>query len=134
MPCFSFRRGAHVIQTMKLSNYNPDDVREAMERREYALVLSLALAHASLGNSDAQTTVALLYECGLGVQRNVREAERWLVKAIKQNNAVAWNNLGTLYASRLPELRSRWEDATACYEKARELGLNVADPYPPSVS
>jgi uncharacterized protein len=119
---------------MKLSNYNPDDVLAAMARKEYDLVLSLALPHARDGNSDAQTTVALLYECGLGVRRDVLEAEQWLLKAAEQNNALAWNNLGTLYASRLPELRKHWEDATACYEKAKELGLNVADPYPPPVS
>jgi TPR repeat protein len=48
------------------------------------------------GNSDAQTTVALLYQCGLGVNRDVLEAERWLLMAAERGNPVAWNNLGSL--------------------------------------
>jgi len=118
-------------QKMELPNYSPDDVLDAFERKEYDVVLRLAMPHASDGNSDAQTTVALLYQCGLGVERDVLEAERWLLKAAQQNNPVAWNNLGNLYASKLPELQHRSCDAMACYEKAKELGLNVADPYPP---
>jgi hypothetical protein len=39
--------------------------------------------------------------------------------------------LGSLYASKIPELRHRWETAQECYEKAKQLGLNVAEPYPP---
>ena len=36
------------------------------------------------------------------------------------------------FASHFPELRHRWNDACKCYQKAKELGLNVAEPYPPS--
>ena len=61
-------------QKMELLNYSPDDVLDAFERKEYDVVLRLAMPHASEGNSEAQTTVALLYQCGLGVQRDVLEA------------------------------------------------------------
>jgi TPR repeat protein len=113
------------------SLYIPDNALDAFERKDYDLVVKLAMPHAIKGNSDAQTTVALLYQSGLGVERDVLEAERWLLKAAAQNNPVAWNNLGTLYALKLPELKHRWSDAMKCYEKAKELGLNVAEPYPP---
>ena len=92
------------------------------------------MQYASAGNSDAQVMVSALYQTGLGVERDVLEAERWLLKATAQNHVVAWNNLGSLYASRHPELKDRWGDAQKCWEKAKELGFNLAAPYPPSVS
>jgi TPR repeat protein len=116
---------------MESSIYIPDNALDAFEKKDYDLVVKLAMPHAIRGNSDAQTTVALLYQSGLGVERDVLEAERWLLKAAEQNNPVAWNNLGTLYALKLPELKHRWSDAMNCYEKAKALGLNVAEPYSP---
>jgi TPR repeat protein len=116
---------------MESSDYGPIEAQEAFIRGDYDLVLRLTMPHAIKGNSDAQTELSLLYQCGLGVDRDVLEAERWLLKAAEQNNPVAWNNLGTLYASQFTEMRHRWNDACKCYQKAKELGLNVADPYPP---
>jgi TPR repeat protein len=113
------------------SEFNRDEAMDAFERKEYDRVVELTLPYAIAGNSDAQTQLSLLYQLGLGVKRDVLEAERWLLKAAEQNNPVAWNNLGTLYASHLTELRHHWNDATKCYERAKELGLNVAEPYPP---
>jgi TPR repeat protein len=111
--------------------YNPHDALEAFERKNYDSVLKLEVPHAAAGNSEAQTMLALLYQCGFGVERNILEAERWLLKAAEQNNPVAWNNLGSLYAGKCPELEHRWSDATKCYERAKELGFDCAEPYPP---
>jgi TPR repeat protein len=116
---------------MESANYIPDDTLDAFAKKDYELVLRLAMPHAVIGNSDAQTTVALLYQCGLGVERDVLAAERWLLKAAEQNNPVAWHSLGTLYAIGYPELQHHSRDVSKCYEKAKELGLKVADPYPP---
>jgi uncharacterized protein len=116
---------------MDSSDYDPIEAQEAFRRGDYDLVLRLTMPHAMRGNSDAQTDLSLLYQAGFGVDRDVLEAERWLLKAAEQHNPVAWNNLGTLYALQLPELRHRWNDAIKCYQKAKELGLNVAEPYPP---
>ena len=112
-------------------SYNPEHVSVAFGLKDYEAVLRMALPHAQAGNPDAQCTVALLYECGLGVSQNVLEAERWLVKAAEQNSCVAWHNLGTMYAMRHPELKDKWDAVLPCYQKAKELGLNVAEPYPP---
>jgi TPR repeat protein len=116
---------------MKSKKYIPGDALDAFERQDYGLVLKLALPAAIDGNPDAQATVALLYQCGLGVNRDVLEAERWLLMAAERGSVVAWNNLGSLYASNVPELRHRWEAAQECYDKAKQLGLKVAEPYPP---
>jgi TPR repeat protein len=72
--------------------------------------------------------MGFLYEHGLGVERDVGEAERWLIKAANQDNPVAWNNLGTLYLG-----VGKTEDARRCYARAAALGLDVAKPYPPKV-
>jgi FOG: TPR repeat, SEL1 subfamily len=116
---------------MEAPKYIPNDALDAFERQDYELVLKLALPAAMDGNSDAQTTVALLCQSGLGVNRDVLEAERWLLRAAERGNPVAWNNLGSLYASKVPELMHRWDAAQECYEKAKQLALNVAEPYPP---
>jgi TPR repeat protein len=110
----------------------PEYVFDAFENQDFDLVLKLAMPRALAGDSDAQTTIALLYQCGLGVTRDVLEAERWLLKAAEQDNPVAWHNLGTLYAEKFPESKDKWARAYDCYEKAKALGLNVAHPYPPS--
>jgi TPR repeat protein len=61
---------------MEPPKYIPSAALDAFQRQDYELVLKLALPAAMDGNSDAQTTVALLYQCGLGVNRNMLEAER----------------------------------------------------------
>lgn len=120
-----------ILEKMVIPEYNFDSVSEALERKEYESVLQMALPHAKAGNADAQVMVSLLYEHGFGVAWDVLEAERWLLKAAEQDSAVAWNNLGTMYAMRHPELAHRWGDARRCYAKAKELGFNCAEPYPP---
>src|SRR5712672_3841169 len=100
------------------TEYDLRDALEAFERKDYDSVLKLLMPYAAAGNSDAQTTLAALYQSGFGVERNILEAERWLLKAADQNNPVAWNNLGSLYASKFPELEHRWKDSRKCYERA----------------
>jgi TPR repeat protein len=118
---------------MPLRKYNSDDINAAFQRKEYEWVLQQALPHASAGNPVAQSTVSLLYQCALGVERDLLKAEEWLLKAAAQNDPVAWNNLGTLYAigacsGGFPQ----WEGkAQSCYERAKELGFDCAQPYPP---
>ena len=122
------------VEPMTLPNYNPGPVLEAIEREDYQSALEMALPYANAGNSVAQVTVAVLYEAGLGVGRDVIEAERWLIKAASQNDPVAWNNLGALYAVKHAELSHRWVDARRCYERAKELGVSAGEPYPPPTS
>jgi TPR repeat protein len=115
---------------MTLPPYNSEEVLDAFTRADYAFVLEKALPHAVAGNADAQCTISLLYQCGLGVEPNVLEAERWLLRATEQNSPLAWHNLGTLYAMKIPDLKHRWEDAHACWKRAAELGFACAHPYP----
>ena len=116
---------------MPLPAYDGDEILKALQSADYKFVLEKAMPQALAGNADAQCTIALMYESGFGVERDVVEAERWLLQAAKQNSALAWNNLGTLYATKHPELRSRWDEAQECWKRAAELGFDCAHPYPP---
>jgi uncharacterized protein len=106
----------------------------AFDRKDYEAVLRYALSHATAGDADAQCMVSLLYQSGLGVKQDSRKAEEWLIRATEQNSPVAWNNLGSLYASRLPGLSRGPDAAGECYQRAKELGFDRATPYPPTSS
>lgn len=116
---------------MMAEAYNPEDVLAAFERAEYQFVLTKAMPHAIAGNANAQCMIALLYSTGCGVRTDFLEAERWLIKAAAQNNATAWHNLGSLYATKHPELEERWGEAEKCWQRAKQLGFECAAPYPP---
>lgn len=116
---------------MSPPTYNPEEIMAALDRCEYAFVLENAMPDALAGNPDAQCQIASMYECGFGVPRDFLEAERRLLKATKQNSALAWHNLGTLYAVKHPGLEDRWSDARKCWERAAELGFDCGEPYPP---
>jgi len=116
---------------VSLDIYEPETAFAAFERGEYESVLAYSLPHANSGNSSAQCMVALLYETGLGVPRDLSKAEEFLLKAARQNDAVAWNNLGTLYAVGGNGLSQGPEKAPECYLRAKDLGFNCAEPYPP---
>jgi len=55
------------------------------------------LAAAKEGHSDSQYNVALMYEQGLGVSKNEKEALSWYEKSASQGNSAAQFNLGVLY-------------------------------------
>lgn len=100
-------------------------VTAAIMEADYVTALRLVLRHAQAGNSNAQCAMALLYEAGWGVPRDVEKAKQWLIKAAEQDNAIAWNNLGTLYAQ-----AGQKRSAFQCFERAKQLGFNLGHPYP----
>ena len=55
------------------------------------------LKEAENNDSKAQTNVAYCYFHGLGVQQNYDEAEKWLKKAMKNGDELAYVNLGMFY-------------------------------------
>ena len=106
----------------------------AFERKDYEFVFGEAMQHAISGNPDAQCMISLLHQCGFGVPRDLAKAEEWLLKATAQESALAWNNLGTLYAAGGAGLSQGKEKAHECYLRAKELGFDCGYPYPPGTS
>jgi len=93
------------------------------QSKDFARAREYVLPHANEGDANAQCMMGFLCEHGFGASRDVQEAERWLRKAAEQNNAVAWNNLGTLLLD-----KGETEKAKGCYRKAVELGFTMAAP------
>lgn len=52
---------------------------------------------AEAGDASAQNRLGLLYDEGVGVPQDYRQAKEWFEKAAKQGHAGAQTNLGTLY-------------------------------------
>ena len=66
-------------------------------KKDYNEAFNLFKNAAEKGNPDAQFWVAYKYLHGDGIQTNDEESEKWLIKSVKQNNAMAQWLLGILY-------------------------------------
>ena len=103
-------------------NYDFELASALFEKKSYEEVRRYVLAHANAGDSNAQCFMGFLCEHGFGAPPDVDEAERWLNKAAEQNNALAWNNLGTFWTLRDPK------KSKLCFRRAVELGFTMAAP------
>jgi hypothetical protein len=97
--CIAKRLDA-IFAVVNHSEFNSDEAMDAFERKEYARVVEMTLPHAIAGNSGAQTQLSLLYQLGLGVKRDVLEAERWLLKATERNRTI--QSRGTISERSMP--------------------------------
>jgi len=69
----------------------------AYQANDLPLAYKKFLAAAEEGHADSQFNVALMYEQGIGVGKDEKEAVVWYGKAASQGNAAAQYNLGVLY-------------------------------------
>ena len=69
----------------------------AYQSNNLALAYKEFLAAANEGDAYSQYNVALMYEQGIGVEKDDKEAVAWYEKSASQGNAVAQYNLGVLY-------------------------------------
>lgn len=69
----------------------------AYEAGNVPLALKEFRASAEEGHADSQFNLALMYEQGIGVSKDEREAVTWYQKAALQGNAYAQYNLAVLY-------------------------------------
>ena len=69
----------------------------AYEANNLPLAYNEFLAAAKDGHADSQFNVALMYEKGIGVGKDEKEAVVWYGKSAAQGNAAAQYNLGVLY-------------------------------------
>jgi len=69
----------------------------AYQANDLPLAYKKFLAAAKEGHADSQFNVALMYERGIGVGKDEKEAVVWYGKAASQGNAAAQFNLGVLY-------------------------------------
>ncbi len=75
-----------------------DQGMQASRSGEYETALEKWLALAQQGHAEAQFNLGVMYENGLGVQKDHAQASKWFKKAAEQGLKEAQNNLGKNYA------------------------------------
>jgi len=83
------------------------------------------LAASQKGHADSQFNLGLMYEQGIGVGKNEKEAVVWYGKSAEQGNAAAQFNLGVLYENGRGA-KVDFAKANAWYRKASVQGDPLA--------
>jgi len=73
----------------------------AYEANDLPLAYEEFLTAAKEGHADSQFNVGLMYEKGIGVGKDEKEAVAWYSKSAEQGNSAAQYNLGVLYENGL---------------------------------
>lgn len=83
---------------------------------------------AANGDARAQYELGFMYDRGLGVPQNYKEAASWYLKAAEQGNASAQFYLGQMYdvGKGVPQ---GYQEAASWYSKAAEQGEALAQLY-----
>lgn len=76
-----------------------EDAVASFQRGDFATALMQLLPLADQGNTNAQYVLGMMYDDGLGVPPDSREAVRWYTKAAEEGNAWAQYNLGAKYTA-----------------------------------
>lgn len=71
--------------------------RQSLKQGDYAVALLCYRLAAERGNAEAQHHLGLLYESGLGVEQDTRQAAHWYRQAADQGYADAQTGLGLLH-------------------------------------
>lgn len=110
-------------QNKENKNFNAGIV--ALNNENMPLAFKEFLTAAKVGHIGSQYNVGIMYEQGIGVTKNEKEAIIWYGKAAAQGNAAAQFNLGVLYENGKGtpinyELANKW------YRKASVQGDGLA--------
>jgi TPR repeat protein len=97
----------------------------AYESNNLPLAYKEFLAAAKEGHADSQFNVALMYEKGIGVSKDEKEAVVWYSKAALQGNSAAQYNLGVLYENGIGT-QVDFSKANELYRKATLQGDALA--------
>ena len=90
----AFTGEAHA-QAMENANFEAGVA--AYQANDLPLAFKKFLEAATAGHADSQFNVALMYEQGIGVGKDEKEAVVWYGKSAAQGNAAAQFNLGVMY-------------------------------------
>jgi len=97
----------------------------AYQANDLPLAYKEFLAAAKEGHVNSQFNVALMYEQGIGIGKDGKEAFLWYGKAASQGNAAAQFNLGVLYENGRGT-KIDFEKANEWYRKASVQGDALA--------
>ena len=69
----------------------------AFESKHFSRAMQLLAPYAEKGNPDAQYSLGIMYQNGLGIVRNPVLAFRWMREAAKQKHGLSCHSLGLMY-------------------------------------
>ena len=92
----------------------------------YIQALNLFYVLAKKDDVRSQYNVALIYENGLGVQKDLPQAKLWYERAAKQGNASAQYNLAQMYHEAGQKDVHAYEKAKYWYDKSVNAGVKEA--------
>ena len=75
-----------------------EDGEKAYDAGDYSTAFEIWLPLAEQGDISAQSIIALMYDLGMGVQKNYSESVRWYRNAAEQGHARSQYNLALMYA------------------------------------
>lgn len=114
-------RVAHDVQSEALFRQAVVDY----EHGNYSAALPAFQQLALKGNADAQYYLGTLFDNGLAVNKDERQAAEWYLKAADQNHVVAQYNLGVSYA-RGQGILQNYQEAVHWYLQAAQQGYTAA--------
>ena len=106
-------------------NANFDAGVAAYQANNLPLAFKEFLEAAKEGHTDSQFNVALMYEQGIGVGKDEKEAIGWYSKSAAQGNAAAQFNLGVMYENGRGT-KVEFANANEWYRKASVQGDALA--------
>ena len=79
--------------------WTPTSKERTSPKKEFAEYSEDLVKKANSGDAEAQYSLGNCYFYGFGVDKNLREAVKWLTKAAEQGHTRAQNDLGHCYYS-----------------------------------
>jgi TPR repeat protein len=104
---------------------------QAIERGAYNEAFSVALPWAQRGCGWAEACIASLYQCGLGVERDMGEAVRYFERSAGHDFVGALYSLGVIYEIGGDGVLADQDKAESFYQRAREMGYVLGAPFDP---
>lgn len=98
--------------------------QELLEKEDFELAFDVLLPLADAGVIEAEGTIGAMHMLGLGVSRDLEKAEKYLKRAAHKGNALAANNLSTLYMTCEPDWPLNPEEARKWFKVAIDLGFD----------
>ena len=83
------------------------------------------MERAAQGDADAQNYLGVMYNTGMGVTQDKKEAVEWFKKSAEQGNALAQANLGVMYRDGMGVTQDD-EEAVEWWKKAAEQENAIA--------
>ena len=101
-------------------------VKETTTEEDKAQILKYYLSSAEKGFAEAQSTVGDCYLLGMGFEKDEKEARKWYELAVKQNHAIATNNLARMQNLGEGGFKRDVAAAIKLYSRAAYLGSSYA--------